>query len=72
MVLPILCLYDFVINLYNVLLNIFFKRFSYVHFYILKVLIELIAVLFLFSVLVFWPHCMWGLSSLTRDRIQNT
>ena len=35
---------------------------------ILKVFIEFVTILFLFSFLVFWPQGMWDLSSLTRDR----
>ena len=34
---------------------------------IIKVCIELVMVLLLFSVLVFWPQGMWDLSSLTKN-----
>ena len=34
---------------------------------IFKVCIEFVTILFLFSVLVFWPQEVWDLSCLTRD-----
>ena len=34
---------------------------------IFKVLIEFVAILLLFYVLIFWPQGMWDLSSPTRD-----
>ena len=39
---------------------------------IFKVFIEFVTILLLFYVLVFWPHGMWDLSSLTRDGTRPT
>ena len=35
---------------------------------IFKVFIELVTILFLFYILVFWSQSMWDLSPLTRDQ----
>ena len=35
---------------------------------IFKVFTEFVTILLLFYILVFWPHDMWDLGSLTRDQ----
>ena len=46
----------------------FFRFFFFECGTFFKVLIEFVTILFLFSVLVFWPGGMWDLRSLTRDQ----
>ena len=50
--------------------NVFFWVF-FLAWTIFKVLIEFVAILLLFYVLVFWPQGMWDLSSPTRDQTRN-
>ena len=48
--------------------SFFLKSFFFLMWTIFKVFIELVTILLLFYVLVFWPRGMWDLTSPTRDR----